>query len=495
MGDFQTPDELAAIIADLFTCRNQNWGRVLEPTCGRGNFIRALVSRLPAPCEIQGIELQPHYARAARELTTVEGVSATIHQGSIFNFDLARLHWETSRRLLVMGNPPWVTNAELGSLGSLNLPVKENLKGLSGLDAMTGESNFDIAEAIWIKLLRELMPQRPTIALLCKTSVARNVLSYAQVNEWPIVSASLRRINAKKWFGAAVDAALFTVEIGDGAPNYECPVYRDLHTQEPESTIGFVLGRLIADVDAYRQAVNIDGESSFVWRQGIKHDAASVMELRDNAGVFENKLQEEVSIEDAFVYPFLKSSDLCQKAAPSPRMSVIVPQQCVGQDTRKLRAEAPQLWEYLTGHEEYFSRRKSSIYTNQPPFSIFGIGGYSFAPHKVAVAGLTKTPRFWPLAPINGRPTMLDDTCYFIPCQTAEQAELLASLLNNPQCLALLRALTFSDSKRPITKRLLQRIDVMQLARLSLGPHDYRAAQELLAPLVVPVKQKNLSLF
>ena len=319
LGDFQTPHELAETIADLFTCHN--WGRVLEPTCGTGNFIRALSSRLPASCEIQGIELQPHYIGAARGLARTDGVAATIHQGSIFDFDLSRdLRWNSSRKLLVLGNPPWVTNSELGSLGSLNLPRKENLKGLSGLDALTGESNFDIAESIWLKLLRELMPQRPTIALLCKTSVARNVLSYAQANDWPIVSASLRRINAKKWFDAAVDAALFTVEIGDGAPNYECPVYRDLHSQEPESTIGFVLGRMIADVDAYRQAVNIDGESSFVWRQGIKHDAASVMELRPNAGVFENKLQQKVKVEAEFVYPLLKSSDLCQKSAPAPRM-------------------------------------------------------------------------------------------------------------------------------------------------------------------------------
>ena len=487
---------MAETIAGLFTCHNRNWGRVLEPTCGKGNFIRALSSRLPASCEIQGIELQPHYVGAARGLARADGVAATIHQGNIFDFDLSRdIQWNTAGKLLVLGNPPWITNAELGSLGSLNLPVKENLKGLSGMDALTGESNFDIAESIWLKLIRELMPQRPTIALLCKTSVARNVLSYAQANDWPIVAASLRRINAKKWFDAAVDAALFTVEIGDGAPNYECPVYRDLHSREPESTIGFVLGRMIADVDAYRQAVNIDGESSFVWRQGIKHDAASVMELRDNAGVFENKLQQKVKVEAEFVYPLLKSSDLCQKSAPAPRMSVIVPQQCVGQDTRKLRDEAPQLWEYLTQHEEVFSRRKSSIYTNQPPFSIFGIGSYSFAPYKVAVAGLTKTPRFWAVSPINGRPVMLDDTGYFLPCQTAEQAELLASLLNNPQCLTLLRSLTFTDSKRPITKKLLQRIDVMHLLRLSVDRQNLLNAENVLAPLVTPVKQKNLSLF
>ena len=141
LGDFQTPHELAETIADLFTCHN--WGRVLEPTCGTGNFIRALSSRLPASCEIQGIELQARYVGAARGLARTGGVAATIHQGSIFDFDLSRdLRWNSSRKLLVLGNPPWVTNSELGSLGSINLPKKENLKGLSGLDALTRRIEF-----------------------------------------------------------------------------------------------------------------------------------------------------------------------------------------------------------------------------------------------------------------------------------------------------------------------------------------------------------------
>jgi hypothetical protein len=51
-----------------------------------------------------------------------------------------------SENILVIGNPPWVTNATLGTLGSTNVPTKTNFQGYSGFDAKTGKSNFDIAE-------------------------------------------------------------------------------------------------------------------------------------------------------------------------------------------------------------------------------------------------------------------------------------------------------------------------------------------------------------
>ena len=49
---------------------------------------------------------------------------------------------------------------------------------------------------------------------------------------------------------------------------------------------------------------------------------------------------------------------------------------------------APRLWSYLQAHAGSFTNRKSSIYRGQPPFALFGIGPYSFAPFKVAIGGL-----------------------------------------------------------------------------------------------------------
>jgi hypothetical protein len=74
-----------------------------------------------------------------------------------------------------------------------------------------------------------------------------------------------------------------------------------------------------------------------------------------------------------------------------------------------------------------------------------------------------KTPRFVAIGPVSGKPVMLDDTCYFIACHSAEQAAFLAALLNDRLCQDFLLSVTFSDAKRPITKKLLQRIDLAAL--------------------------------
>ena len=60
---------------------------------------------------------------------------------------------------------------------------------------------------------------------------------------------------------------------------------------------------------------------------------------------------------------------------------------------------------------------------------------------------------------------MFDDTCYLTPCYSAEQASLLTSLLNAPACLEFVQSIAFRGSKRPITKKLLQRIDIKALLK------------------------------
>jgi hypothetical protein len=109
--------------------------------------------------------------------------------------------------------------------------------------------------------------------------------------------------------------------------------------------------------------------------------------------------------------------------------------------------------------------RKSSIYRSRPRFAMFGIGDYTFAPWKVAVSGLHKTPEFRVVGPVERKPVILDDTCYFLSLESRQDAMLTAAALNSPTAQALLRSLTFVDSKRPITKRVLKRVDLAAVIR------------------------------
>jgi hypothetical protein len=454
-GDFQTP--LLLVREVLAALGSRPFCRVLEPSCGHGRFIRGLLELAEPPREIIGIELQRQYAEEARGIPG--RTRLRILNADVFSIDLRRdLCWQGEGPLLVVGNPPWITNAEQGRLDSANLPPKSNIKQRRGIEALTGHSNFDLAECIWIKLLSELAHEQATIALLCKTSVARNVLQYAYQAKIGIADASIRRIDAKRWFGAAVDACLFTLRLEEGADDYEARVFNTLSAPVPDHRLGYIGTAFVSDVEKYRNVAYLDGQSPLEWRQGVKHDAAAIMELVRDGHRWRNGDGEPVDVEREYIYPLVKGADL--QSNRIPQRGVIIPQTRIGQDTRALERRAPRLWRYLTSHAAALEARKSSIYRGMPPFSIFGVGPYSFAPYKVLVSGLHKRPRFVVVGPRGGRPALCDDTCYLLPFDTGQEAARVASALNHALAQQFIESITFSDAKRPITKSALSRINI-----------------------------------
>ena len=484
LGDFQTPPPLAQQVVRIVGAGT--WDRVFEPTCGEGSFLQASMALQPR--EMLGLELQTAYAERARAF-------APVVQDDIFDIDIGNdLPWkDPTGSLLVVGNPPWVTNSQLGQLGSMNVPAKQNIRQLRGIDAMTGSSNFDIAEYIWLKLIADLHKQEPTIALLCKTIVARNVLTYAAQHKLPVGDAALYMIDAKEWFGVSVDACLFVVTVQQGAENYTCRWYPSLSSSIEERTIGVVDGRMVSDAVAYEDTRCIDGVSPVVWRQGIKHDASGVMELLFDGHTLKTKVGVVLNLESTHVYPMLKCTDVFRGRTVADGKRMIVPQRSLQDDLSDLADRAPAVWEYLSLHGPAMDGRKSSIYRNRPRFCIFGVGEYSFAPFKVAVSGLHKEARFRAVGPVGDTPVVFDDTCYFIPAETALQAAGLSALLNSTTCQRAIESLAFWDAKRPITKKLLQRIDLAAVARMTSRTELKALAKEAMElQLHVPIPEADV---
>ncbi|WP_405420147.1 hypothetical protein [Pseudonocardia alni] len=420
---------------------------------------------LAVPADEQlGIEVQPQYVESA----TRHGFN--VLERNIFDLDLAvDLPWSTTGELLVVGNPPWVTNAQLGRLGSINLPKKANIKNLAGFDAMTGASNFDIAEYILLKLMLELQSQASTVAMLVKTQVARNVLSYAHKFDLPYSRFEIKPIDAKLHFNAAVDACLFSFEHAE-QPEYTCQVFDDLYTAEPSHEIGFVNNLFVSNVVKYSRAAAADGASPVDWRSGVKHDASGVMEMPSEEA-YENAL------EDDYIYPLLKCTDIF-RGRLKPTRSMIVPQRTLGQETDHLQVTAPKLWSHLERNSAVLDGRKSSIYRGRPRFSVFGLGDYTFAPYKIAISGLHKEVRFVAVGPHGGRPVVFDDTCYMIPFEDGSQAAMTLAILESQEVRDLMDSLIFWDSKRPITKKLLQRIDLLSVSKsLEVSELSSRASE------------------
>ena len=177
-----------------------------------------------------------------------------------------------------------------------------------------------------------------------------------------------------------------------------------------------------------------------------------------------NGLGETVEIEDPYGFPLLKSSDLANGRL-TLRKAVLVTQRHIGDATAEIEHKAPKTWPYLQKHRDYLDRRKSTIYKNRPRFSVFGIGSYSFSAWKIALSGLYKNISFVVVPPWEGKPVMVDDTCYFISCHSRDEASLMLELLSSAPANKFLRALIFLDAKRPITIDVLRRISFVNLAR------------------------------
>ncbi len=472
-GDFQTPLELAQRTCALLADRGLRPASVLEPTCGVGNFILAALDRFPETKKVLGVEINGTYvaqlAAALQNRSDAEKVQ--VIQTSFFDADWAILTAGLPQPILVLGNPPWVTNANLGALGSGNLPKKSNFQNHTGMDAMTGKSNFDISEWMLIKLLERLEGRRATIAMLCKTAVARKVLSHAWQHRLLVGQSEMHVIDAATSFGAAVDACLLICHLGSSQRHCDCRVFARLGDEHAAATIGYHDDQLVADIELYNRWKHLGGREVYRWRSGIKHDCSKVMELRRVGDRYINGYGESVDLEEEYLFPMLKGSKLANGQTERLHRWMIVPQRSVGDDTDALRARAPKTWDYLEKHGSALDRRASSIYRKRPRFSVFGVGDYAFSPWKVAIPGLYKTIRFAAIGNVSAKPIVFDDTCYFVPCQTQEEAEYIASLLNSSAAREFLSALIFWDAKRPITIDVLRRLDLTALAR-ALGSQE-----------------------
>lgn len=478
-GDFQTPLALAhTTVARLRELLSFTPRTIIEPTCGVGAFLVAAAEAFPEAENIIGVEIEASYLAQVRE--RIEGATyadkVTLIHGDFFKVDWAELLAPLPKPILFVGNPPWVTNADLGLIKGDNLPEKSNFQNHRGFDAMTGKANFDISEWMILQQMDWINRFGGGVAMLCKTAVARKILQASWKAKRPIADSTCIQINAMSHFGAAVDACCFIVERSEGAASTDCTIFDSFEDAAPSSVFGLHDGIVIADVEAYRQHSQLIGkEAHYVWRSGVKHDCSKVMELRRTPEGLQNGLKEAVSIEETYLYPLLKSSDVAHGRVDDARLNVIITQEKIGDETSHIEINAPKTWSYLIKHRQLLDKRGSIIYRGKPQFSIFGIGDYAFEPWKVAISGFYKKLSFQLIAPQEGKPVMVDDTVYFLGCSSEAEARFLHEILSSDLAQEAISSMIFWNDKRPITADLLKRLDLAAVAEALGRSAEYRA--------------------
>jgi hypothetical protein len=473
-GDFQTPYKLTDSICSYLDSEGVSPDVIIEPTFGKGSFLISALKYFPKLKNIYGVEIYESYYWAAKfaivELfirqPDINKPRILLYLNDIFKFEFMEIEGAiANNNVLVLGNPPWVTNSELGILNSKNLPKKTNIKSLNGLDAITGKGNFDISESIILMMLNTFLKYNGNMAMLAKNSVIKNLIHHLPATSCKINDVIALKINAKEYFNASVEASLFKCSCSSNKHSVTCKVSSLISPNSIVNEFGWVGDKFVSNVALYGKNKKYDGISPYIWRQGVKHDCSKIMELQQIEGNYFNGFRRELNIENELIYGLVKSSDLSLPVITKPRKYVIITQNRIGEDTIYLAAKFPKLYQYLTENKFFFEQRKSCIYKNKPSFSIFGIGDYSFKPYKVAISGFYKRSTFSLIVPENKKTIMLDDTCYFLGFDSLSKAIFVWAILNSGRVQQLLAALTFLDAKRPYTKDILMRISIDKVAK------------------------------
>jgi hypothetical protein len=459
-GDFQTPDVLAEQVCKHLQSLGWQPDVIIEPTCGVGAFVLAAARTFSDAREVLGYEVNDSYLEILRARLKAEPCASRVRleHADFFGTDWKERTNTLPGRLLIVGNFPWVTSAAQGAIGGTNLPEKSNFLGFNGFDAISGKANFDISEWMLLDVLRWLSTRGGDVAMLVKTAVARKVLAHAERQREPVADAQMVEIDAKKYFGASVDACLLTIRLDPKAtPSYDYTVFSNLGDRQGRK-VGHRRGLTISDLHTFESCSFLVGQSPQKWRSGVKHDSSAVMEFTRRANGYENGLGEIVQLEDTYLFPLMKGSDVGSNKRWRGKF-VLVPQRAVGADTSPIRVLAPKTWAYLEAHGKQLDARGSTIYAKNPRFSIFGVGDYAFKPWRIAICGLYKALKFRLVAPLEGRPVMFDDTVYYVSFDTEDEARTTLAALESERALGLLASLIFWDEKRPIKTAILNVLD------------------------------------
>lgn len=333
-GDFQTPVELASKVCELLSSSEFQPKSLVEPTCGLGNFLFTALDQFPTITKAIGLDISSAYVEAVNSKleSRIDKNKVSVKEGNFFHSNWSIILENLPNPMLVVSNPPWVTNSHLGSFNSSNIPEKSNFQKYNGLDALTGKSNFDISEWILVRVLHWLNNRDAIMGMLCKTAVARKLLIYAWKNKISLSDSAIYHIDASAYFSASVDACLLVCKFSPAALNLTSRIYNNLESNKLVRTIGSRSGILVFSVESFERWKHLLGNMNN-WRSGIKHDCAKVMELTQEGNKYRNGFGEIVELEDTFIYPMFKSSEVANNLAIIPKRWMLVTQKSVRDDT------------------------------------------------------------------------------------------------------------------------------------------------------------------
>jgi len=437
-----------------------------DPTAGNGAFAYALMDlAASAGIEVDDtmlsrlylIEQQPKFLREFEA-----GFQLKYHRSfpksSLMNADI--LMSNPKRRFdFLAGNPPWV------NFNDLPLGYKEAIKphfleyGLvpDRQAVLLGSSRVDLAALVIAVVLNENLEQNGQAAFFLPLSLFFNDGAHSGFRKYRLKNSEFRvcqiwDFQQRRIFPdilTRIGAAVFHRDIQNAFPIPYKSLAGESWTSQYAAPIGEATAPLSlsaerADLDDIRSATPITVKSGQKPRQGVNTCGANQVFIFDQ---YPGRLPAQ------FVFPLL-TKECFRNANSKPRRFILLP---YNPETGNPLTEAeltlhPALRSYLHLHRQTLENRKGSLLGAWIKRGIWwaclGVGGYSFAPHKVvweAYGKHTFAPQVF--SAVEGKPWQPNQAMHaFIPCLTAKEAESLLEQLRSSHIEKYLKSLNIEGT-------------------------------------------------
>ena len=535
LGLYHTPAALAGLVVELVWALDgadaTDWSW-MDPSCGFGVFLSLVAGRLGKtwPGKVFGGDISPLAVLLSRiglldlSLTRLgmapeAAMEAACRAVRVEDVLLVGSELDLDRRVdVLLGNPPWVTWDRL-------VPTyRERIKRLvrqrphlydrSGFSTLLGRSSDDISALFTALASEHFLRPGGLVAMLLKKSLLTNdtgswfrALSHAE----PSVRMGMVQVEdlsaCQGLFGqGGQETMVFVARKGSPGPE-QVPVglwRRDgrqvvltrrvsAHRQDP-SRPGSPWRLDGSPENRQGAAASSRGNRAGSWayarsiHHGLKHDAEAVFVFTRIEPLAPGLVRawpkqgtDSVVLETARLFRYVKPRHI-QAYRIRGWEYVLVPQDRAGvHDQDAFARDCPQSFSYLRSQALRLERRKSRVFASGPFYGMFGLGVYTWAPHRILWSGLSFRPLFAPsLAdpdPLLGDAALLPDSgCYSLSAGSEAEMWYLLGLLNSRPGRQALESVALG-SKRPLSKTAMGRLslpafdperpEMLELARLA----------------------------
>ena len=516
LGEYYTPDWLAAHVLDQVGYDGRTDARLLDPSCGSGTFLLMTLRRWRRHhsafdvrrCPIVGFDINPLAVMTARAnlaialadmLPAGKKFSPPVYlRDSILGVGQA-CHSAEKPFDFIVGNPPWIAWDNLAAEDrQATKPLWEHygLFSLSGSAARHGGGKKDLSMLMLHATADRHLKDGGRLGMVITQTIFQTrgagdgfrrfrlgddgpPLKVLRVDDF----AAMRPFDAANW------TSVIVLEKG-AATQYPVPYFtwteggnglgmtarehaaRPIDPARPTSPWlidakrGRESFRVSGGVQPYTAhlGVNSGGANGVFWVEVLGHRDDGVLVRNLVAKNKRSVEQVEQAIEPDLLHPLLRWGDVCRYAAV-PKVHVVLaqdPATRTGIKESVMRERFPRTLAYLEQFRELLETRSAyRRYQGRGPFySMYNVGPYTIAPVKVVWRRMDRRINAVVVETATNRnlPTVPQETCVLVACDSTDEAHYLCAVLNSAAINALVAAHSVRGGKSFGTPGMLEHL-------------------------------------